>query len=468
MTTDIKLFEEERYQKLIESMRTTPRFGLIATALTVGVLFGLIGEIVQLMEGLGVTDLNYRKFWGLYIVNFVFFIGISHAGTLISAILRVTGAGWRAPITRMAEAITVFSLIVGGSMILIDMGQVFRVLNIVTGANWTSPILWDFISVTTYLFGSVLFLYLPMIPDNGLLRDYYKNKLDNDDEDPRMLEFKIRYHLHRILALNWQGTKIQEERLDKGIKIMSLIIIPIAVSVHTVVSFVFSMTWRPGWHSSIFGPYFVIGAIFSGIAALLVAMALFRKMYKLEEFITPKQFNNLALLLLAFALMYVYFTVAEFITAAYTSWEEEAALFQQLFYGKYAWGFWSFFIFGLIIPITILVIPRTRGSITWVVIASLLVNFGMYIKRYIIIVPTLGSPVFSEEWVDYNPFNSWVEIAITVAAFSGFLLMYMVFSKIFPIIAIYEVHEYEEEIKKMRQMEQLYDKAHGSVPSETD
>jgi molybdopterin-containing oxidoreductase family membrane subunit len=460
MTSDVAVFDEPRYANLVETMKPTTRFGLIAAALTIGVLIGVIGEIVQLLEGLGVTDLDYRKFWGLYLVNFVFFIGISHAGTLISAILRVSGAGWRAPITRMAESITVFSLIIGGSMILIDMGQVFRVFNIVNGPNWTSPILWDFVSVSTYLFGSMLFLYLPMIPDNGLLRDYFKRELDNADVTSSTTMLKIRYHFHRILALNWKGTEVQVERLERGIKIMSIIIIPIAVSVHTVVSFVFSMTWRPGWHSSIFGPYFVVGAIFSGIAALLVAMAIFRKMYKLEEFIKPEQFNNLALLMLAFALMYLYFTVSEFLTATYTSWAEDAEIFQQLFYGQFAWGFWFFFIGGLVIPIVLLVIPKFRHSVFWVAVAGVLAVLGMWVKRYIIVIPTVTSPVFTEGWLTYNP--TWVETGITLMGFTGLILMFMIFSKLFPIVAIYEVHEYEEELRKQKQMAVLYDKSHGT------
>lgn len=438
-----EIFQEPRYQNLIESMQPGKYFWVLVVPLVLGVVIGGLAWIVQLIEGLGVTGLNYRLFWGFYLVNFVFFIGISHAGTLISAILRVTGAGWRAPITRMAEAITTFSLIVGGSMILIDMGRFDRLWHIPVFPNFTSPLVWDFTSVTTYLVGSMMFLYLPMIPDMGMLREYYKEKIGTGKAN---LVDKARFQLYRLMALNWQGTKLQIERLERGIKIMAILIIPIAVSVHTVVSFVFSMHWRPGWHSTIFGPYFVVGAIFSGIAGLLVAMAIFRKMYKLEDFITPKQFNNLALLLLAFAALYLYFTVAEFLTAAYTGWKEEAEILEQLFYGQFAWGFWTFLVLGLIIPMFLLAIPKTRHSVLWVTIASLLVNYGMYVKRFIIVVPTVSAPVYSENWLVYSP--TWVEIAITVAGFSGFILLYVVFSKIFPIIAIWEFSEWEHEEKE--------------------
>ena len=459
MTTDTAIFQERRYQNLLNSMRPTPTFGLIATALTLGILFGATGYIFQLFNGLSETNLNYRQFWGMYLTNFVFFIGISHAGTLISAILRVTGAEWRAPMVRMAESITVFSLIVGASMILIDMGKVDRVYNIILYFNLTSPILWDFLSVSTYLFGSSLFLFLPMIPDNALLRDYYKEQIDLNTKNgvASSIVLKVRYRFHKALGLNWTGTDTQVKRFNRGVKIMSLCIIPVAVSVHTVVSFVFSMHWRPGWHSSIYGPYFVIGAIYSGVGALLVAMAVFRKMYKLEEFITEKQFNYMALLLEAFALMYIYVTVCEYLTAAYTAFEQDRQVLTQVFYGQYAWGFWSFLVGGMFIPIFIVAVPKLRHSVFWVAVAGLLAVLGMWVKRFIIVVPTVSAPVYSDPWLVYNP--SWVELGITFAGTCGFILLYMVFSKVFPIVAIYEVHEYEQELSKHAKMEQLYDEA---------
>ncbi|MHA1991850.1 MAG: NrfD/PsrC family molybdoenzyme membrane anchor subunit, partial [Candidatus Hodarchaeales archaeon] len=199
---------------------------------------------------------------------------------------------------------------------------------------------------------------------------------------------------------------------------------------------------RPGWHSSIFGPYFVVGAIFSGIAALLVAMAVFRKIYKLEDFVTEQQFLNLGWLLLSFALMYLYFTVAEFLTAGYTNWKEEAGLLREIFYGQYAPYFWIFLVLGLLVPIFILIFPKTR-TIKGIVFASILVNIGMWIKRYVIVVPTVSAPVVSENWIIYIPTNT--EIWITLAGFAFFIILYAIFSKIFPIISIWEVKEQEEE-----------------------
>ena len=254
---------------------------------------------VQLRDGLVVTGLRNYVFWGIYMTNFVFFIGISHAGTLISAILRVTGAEWRRPITRMAEAITVFALLIGAPMIIIDMGRPDRIPNLLGFGRLQSPILWDLISITTYISGSLMYLYLPMIPDLAECRD----RLTDAPAWKRMI--------YRVLSLGWRGGEEQKRRLERGVAIMAVLIIPVAVSVHTVVSWIFGMTLRPGWHSTVFGPYFVVGAIFSGIAAILLAMTIFRRVYHLEAYLQEKHFRYLGMLLLVMDVIYIYFTMSE-------------------------------------------------------------------------------------------------------------------------------------------------------------
>src|SRR3989338_6312382 len=264
-----------REANLLRSMtQITWKFYLWVGVLFSVALWGLYAYVTQLRQGLIVTGLRDQIFWGLYITNFVFFIGISHAGTLISAILRICRAEWRRPITRMAEAITVLVLFIGAGNVIMDLGRPDRALNVILHPNFRSPLLWDVASITTYLTASILYLYLPLIPDLALLRDRL----------PR------RRWLYRRLALGWTGTPQQQRRLEMAISIMAVVVIPIAVSVHTVVSLVFSMTIQPMWHSTIFGPYFVAGAIFSGIAALIIAMALIRKVYRLEGYLLPIQF----------------------------------------------------------------------------------------------------------------------------------------------------------------------------------
>jgi len=258
---------------------TTYKYWLWLGFLIVIVGNGIFQYSKQWQNGLIVTDMRDRISWGLYISAFVFFIGISHAGTLISAILRVSKATWRAPVTRIAEFITAVALLVGAAFVLIDMGRPDRIFNVFRYGRWQSPIMWDVMAITTYLTASVIYLYAPMIPDLGLYRDRLVDKVG-----------AIRKFLYRTLALNWYATPPQVRFLGKAITIMMLIIMPIAVSVHTVVSWIFSMTLRAGWNTSIFGVLFVAGAIFSGVATLILVMAILRRIYHWEEYLTQKHF----------------------------------------------------------------------------------------------------------------------------------------------------------------------------------
>ena len=396
--------------------------------------WGLVAFVYQLRIGLAATAMNNYFSWGVYIINFVFFIGISHAGTLVSAILRVTGAEWRRPITRMAEGITVFALMIGAPMIVIDMGRPDRILNVIIHGRLQSPILWDVCSVTTYIAGSLMYLYLPMIPDLAMLRDH-----------PGAFA-PWRRRLYRVLSLGWTGTPEQKHRLERAIGAMAIVIIPVAVSVHTVVSWIFGMTLRAGWHSTIFGPYFVVGAIFSGIAALITAMAIFVWYFRpchLDRYITLDHFKKLASLLLAVNLIYIYFTVSEYLTMGYPSEGPDRRLLDALFSGQYAWQFWTMAVIGLFIPALLLALPSTR-TFKGILIASVLINVGMWLKRYVIVVPTLASPFMPI----YSPTNkplsyvpTWVEWSITAGAFSGFCMLYLLFSKVFPIVSIWEIEE---------------------------
>lgn len=400
------------------------------------VLWGAYAYWYQLQNGLGVTGLNHRVFWGVYMANFVFFIGISHAGTLISAILRVTHTEWRKPMTRMAEAITLIALFIGAAQVLIDMGRPDRLLLVIFQGRLISPIFWDFLSISTYITGSLLFLYIAMIPDIALLRDTF-NEMDG---------FSIRKYLYRALAIGWQDSPAQRERLNKSLAIIAILIIPIAISVHTVVSWVFAMTWRVGWNSTIFGPYFVVGAIFSGIAALVMAMAVYRQVYHLEEIIDQRMFRNLGYLLFVFVGIYFYFTFAEYLTSVYRGGKGDVELIEELFLGEYVEFFFVFVVAGLILPGIILVFScwkyESEKAVWATASAAALVVLGMWVKRYIIVVPALSRPFVLQAWTRYDP--TWVEISITLASVAGFLLAYAVFSRLFPIISIWELFEDEE------------------------
>ena len=402
--------------------------GKIVTAILFTIaLWGLFCWGYQIYHGLAVTAMTDYFSWGVYIINFVFFIGISMAGTLISSMLRLTGAQWRRPITRMAEGITLFSLMIAGPMVIIDMGRPDRLLHVFLYGRLQSPILWDISSLTTYMVGSTLFLYLPMVPDMAILRD-----------SPLPLP-AWRRKLYRILALNWQGTPQQHHRLERGMLVMSIVIIPVAVSIHTVTAWIFGMTLRPGWHTTIIGPDFVIGALYSGIAAVITAMALFRRFFVLDQYITPRHFRNLSLLMLVAGVSYLYFTINEYIGTVYVTPQNESHLVSAIFGGSYVVQFWSMITIGMLIPLTMLILPWTR-SIGGIVTAAVLVNIGMWLMRYVIVIPTLSVPyVLPREHGSLIYLPTWVEWSITAGGFAAFALMYILFSKIFPIISIWEL-----------------------------
>ncbi|MBI3001288.1 MAG: polysulfide reductase NrfD [Deltaproteobacteria bacterium] len=407
-------------------LQTSKRFYITAALLLAVALWGLYAYSIQFRYGLGVTGLNRPVFWGFYITNFVFFIGISHAGTLISAILRLCRAEWRRPITRMAETITVLVLFFGAGNVILDLGRPDRALYVIRYGKINSPLIWDVISISTYLTASTIYLFIPLIPDIALLRDRVSG---------------WRKRLYTILSLGWTGTERQHRRLETAIAILAIIVIPIAVSVHTVVSWVFAMTIQPMWHSTIFGPYFVVGAIYSGIGALLIIMALVRKVYHLEDYIKPIHFNYLGMLLFVMTLLWFYFTFAEFLTTFYGGEPTEMAVFWAKITGEYRVYFWAMVLTDLVIPFAILCNRRTR-TITGTVIASASVTIGMWLERFTIVVPTLVNPRLP--WQRGLYFPTWIEWSLMAAFFAAFILLYMVFTKLFPIVSIWEVREGRE------------------------
>jgi len=405
---------------------TTRRFWIFAGILLAIGLWGVFAWLTQLRRGLSVTGLNIPVYWGLYITNFVFFIGISHAGTLISAILRLAHAEWRRSITRAAEVITVLVLFFGMACVILDLGRPDRALNVLLHANFTSPLLWDVTSVAIYLTASTIYLYLPLIPDVAILRD----------------RIPSRRWFYRILALGWSGSARQQKILNRAIAVMAVIVIPIAVSVHTVVSWVFGMTVQPMWHSTIFGPYFVVGAIFSGIAAIIIAMAIIRRFYHLEEYLKPIHFNNLGILLLVMTLLWFYFTFAEFLTTYYGGDPTHMVVFLSKTEGKFSLLFWTMVVCCFLVPFALLANNRTRNTIWGTVTASIAVEIGMWLERFLIVVPSLSNPRLPMKAAAYIP--SWVEWSLFAAFISMFILLYAVFSKLFPIVSIWEIREGRE------------------------
>ncbi|OGP89601.1 MAG: hypothetical protein A2157_16985 [Deltaproteobacteria bacterium RBG_16_47_11] len=424
MDKQTKIIGEDRV--LFEHIwKTGKGFYITISILIALVLLGLYAYITQYRTGLTVTGLSRQIFWGVYITNFVFFIGISHAGTFISAVLRVLKAEWRRPISRLSELTTVFILMFGVGSVLIDLGRPDRMLYALRYANFQSPLLWDVCSITTYLTVSSISLYLALIPDIAMLRD-----LGGRGE-----------WFYRILSLGWRGTEEEHRRLDKAIGFVSVLVIPVMITVHTVVSFVFAMTIQPLWHSAVFGPYFVVGAIFSGVASVIVVMAVLRRVYHLESYIKPIHFNNIGIFLMAMTLLWFYFTFAEYITIVYGNEPVHMAIFWSKLTGKFAPLFWLHFVLCFVIPLPILAIKKYR-TIRGTVIASISIVLGMWLERFVIIVPTLTRQRMAAEGAFYVP--TWVEWSILAGCISLFMLLYALFTKVFPIVPVWEVREGRE------------------------
>jgi Ni/Fe-hydrogenase subunit HybB-like protein len=401
----------------------------IAVALATSlVLAGVCAFLYQVYNGIGVWGLNSPIFWAFDITNFVFWIGISHAGTLISAILRLCNATWRRPVTRCAEAITVFAVTIGAIIPICHIGRPWLGYWMIPypserqiWPNFRSPLAWDFFAIATYLTGSVSFLLLPTIPDFAAVRDRATG---------------LRKKIYGALALGWQGTPRQWQRLEIAMHIMAIVIVPVAVSVHTIVSWDFAMTPVPMWHSTIFGPYFVVGAIFSGIAALILAMALLRKFLRLEAYLKPIHFENLGKLLLTMSLLWFYFTFAERLTTWYGNAPSEMDVFWTTIRQSFAPMFWTMVVCNFVIPVPILAIKKLR-TITGTAIASCTIVVGMWIERFLIIVPALGHKYLSYSWGHYRP--TWVEDTLMASSFGMMALLYLLFSKFVPMISIWEM-----------------------------
>jgi len=420
---------------------------VLACFLTI-VIAGFTAFGWQIYHGIGVAGIRRPVFWGFYITNFVFWIGLSHAGTLISAILRLANATWRRPVTRCAEVITVFALSIGAMFPIIHLGRSWLFFWLVPypsergiWPNIHSPLLWDFFAISTYLLGSGTFLLLPILPDLALVRD---------------LATGLRKKIYTVLAIGWRGTPRQWHRLETAMHIMAIAVIPIAVSVHSIVSWDFAMAPVPMWHSTIFAPYFVAGAIFSGIAALIIAMAFLRKFLHLEEYFLPIHFENLGKLLLVMSLLWVYFVFAERLTTWYGNERSEMAVFWLTQRGSYSPLFWTMVTCNFLIPFPLLAIKKLR-TITGTFIASVGVVIGMWLERFLIIVPALSHKYLPYSWGTYRP--TWVEITITAATFAAMTVLYMLLSKFIPIISVWELkaglHEKPHPLRAVAQPDQV-------------
>jgi Ni/Fe-hydrogenase subunit HybB-like protein len=407
-------------------------------ALLVICAIGLFAYYRQLSKGLVVTSMRDYVSWGIYISNFVFFVAISLVGSLITAVLRLSDVHWSTPLTRIAEIIAVSAITFASLIIIVDMGRPERFYNLFIHGRLQSPIMWDVIVITTYFFVSLLLLYFPLLPDLAIL-----------------IKFKERTgarlnKLYTFLGSFWKNTPGQIHISEKAIGILSITIIPVAFAIHTVTSWLFATTYRPGWDSTNFGAYFISGAFLVGAGGVVVAMYVFRKAYHLEKYIKDDHFDKMGKVVVLLALLYLYFNVNEFLVPAFKMKKSEEEHLLGLFTGEFAPVFWFAITTAMIIPILILLFKKGRKPLP-AFIAGLLVVIGSWFKRYLIVTPTLLHPFLPMQDVPdsyRHYFPSWEEWAIAIGSLAGALLIVTIFARIFPIIPIQETITETEQHEK--------------------
>jgi Ni/Fe-hydrogenase subunit HybB-like protein len=405
-------------------------FWLLFVVLGLVALAAALAYGLQLISGgLSVTGLNDQVFWGVYEAALVTFIGFSYGGALVSAVLRLTNASWRGPVSRIAEGTAFATLLVGATFPIIHLGHPERLWQMLTRPNINSPIFWDMVAIATYMAATIILLALPLIPDMAALRRH-----------PRVGPWRRK--LYTVLSLGWSGSPQQRRALTRALTIVAIMIVPMAVVVHTVLSYTFSLTSRPGWHSTIFGPYFVIGAIYSGVAVVILAALAYRRAYRLKRWIDDRTIRNLAFVMVALGLAYAYATFTEITTEGFVGKEAEVELLYGLMLDRYAPLFWGFVGLGLLLPITIIAVPRLRTP-AGIALAAGAVVVAMYLKRVLIVVPPLSRPVIGGEPGAYMP--SVVEIMIVTGAAAGVGLIMLVLFRLVPVMSIDEMEEIAEE-----------------------
>jgi molybdopterin-containing oxidoreductase family membrane subunit len=424
-------------QKIIDDL-LPKKFGvkgrLWVAALLIICIAGAIGYYRQLSQGLIVTNMRDYASWGIYISNFVFFVAISLVGSLVTAVLRIVNFTWSTPLTRIAEIIAISAITLAAIIIVVDMGRPDRFYNLFIHTRLQSPIIWDVVVITTYFFISLLLLYFPLLPD---LRIMLKARKDSGKKGG----------LYAFLGSFWRETPQQSEINRRAIRILCITIVPVAVAVHTVTSWLFATTYRPGWDSTNFGAYFIAGAFLVGAGAILVAMYVFRSAYNLEKYITVDHFDKMSKIVVLFALIYLYFNINEFLVPAFKMKKTDADHLLGLFRGEYARVFWFAITTSMFLPVLILIFPSGRKPLPSFV-AGVLVVVGSWFKRYVIVTPTMLHPFLPmydvpESYKHYFP--SWEEWAIAMGSLAAMLLIVALFARLFPIIPIHETIAESEE-----------------------
>jgi len=427
-----KLGYTDIHEDVVRSIVVTgPKYyAALATSGGLALLCFFFPWFYQLYYGIGAAGMNHPGVWGTYLASFIFWIGLSHSGTLLSCVLHLTNSSWRKAMYRSAEAMTLFSLVVAATYVFVHVGRPWF-------AHWTfpypnqwelwpnfrSPLLFDVMAIATYLTGSTIFIYMGSIPDFAAVRD-------------RTVGW--RNTMYSLLSLGWRGTDTEWHRLHWAYTFLAVLIIPLAVSVHSIVSWDFAMSIVPGLHQTIFAPYFVVGAIYSGTAGIVTVMFVLRKYMGFEQYITKLHFDNLGKLLLVLSLLWTYINAIELFTGWYSGTSDEYEQLSFKLFGFYAPLYWEMIVFCAAAPL-LMISKRFRTSFVPMLVLSIAINIGMYTERFLIVATSLPRQYLPDAWGFYSP--SLVELSIMVGSFAVFTTLFLVFVKIFPSVSMYEVKE---------------------------
>lgn len=416
--------------------RGTPRGWYLALAASFTLLMLLLLSVTVLFAwGVGIWGINQPVGWGFAIVNFVWWVGIGHAGTLISAILLLLHQDWRTSINRFAEAMTLFAVACAGLFPLLHVGRpwlvyYFAPFPMTTGMwpQFRSPLMWDAVAVGTYATVSLMFWYVGLIPDLATLRDRSKRTTSRV--------------IYGMLSMGWRGSAIHWERYHQAYVLLAALATPLVISVHTIVSFDFAVSVIPGWHTTVFPPYFVAGAIYSGFAMVLTLSIPLRRIYGLENLITAKHLDNMAKVMLLSGLIVGYGYLMEHFVAWYGGHDAETFMLLNRMFGPYAWSYWALIACNIVTP-QLLWFRRVRSNVIVLFVISIIVNIGMWLERYVIVVTSLHRDYLPSSWGNYTAtFWDWSTYIGTIGLF---LTLLFIFVRVLPVISISEMRELVEE-----------------------
>ncbi len=422
---------EQVDREIIATLRPTKGWFVALLIAITCLIIGGLAWTYQIYEGVGVAGYNPPVMWGVYIVTFVFWIGIGHAGTLISAILYLFRAGFRTTIYRCAEAMTVFAVMTAGLFPILHLGRPWKFFWLIPYPNWRllwpnfkSPLVWDVFAISTYLTISTTFLFIGLIPDVATLRDAEKNP--------------IKKQILSVLSFGWRNSEAEWRHFARAYLFLAAFSTPLVLSVHSIVSFDFAMSLVPGWHTTIFAPYFVAGAIFSGMGMVFTIIIPIRKFFKLQHYVTLNHLDAGAKLCLFTSMVVGCAYMVEFFIGWYGGVQVEQQYWWNRVFGQWWWAAWIMLTCNMILPLS-LFSQSLRRNPTWLFILSIFINLGMWFERFVIIVPGLSHEYEPWQWSTYVP--TFVDYSILLGSFGWFFMWFLLFIRQLPVLAISEIKE---------------------------